>query len=344
VTAAALSSSGSYLAFGDADGNHHVWSSTDPGAEAEEGLTFNGFGGVLPDYPDELLPLPKIDWSPTTPLNSIGMPYYDTSLLSNLPSAAYCPVASSPFFNPPSELPLAVLSAARQVDFVGYAQTPRELKGTRNRVPGPSKARAGKNGLKQRRVSEPRFRSEREKEARWGGGAGKEKEGEGLAGGSGSALESTAEDEGGRGMNKYRKVEIKYSKFGASLSAHSSTTSSQLTGRLDPCTPGIEDFDFSFYNATRYSGLETHIANSYTNALLQALHYTLPFRQIAKSHLSAPCPREHCLFCEAGFLFRMLEDAQGVNCQASNFSRAFGGTQQGACVVSASRNFSPIAR
>lgn len=97
-----------------------------------------------------------------------------------------------------------------------------------------------------------------------------------------------------------------------------------------PCSPaGIEDFDFSFYNATRYSGLETHIANSYTNALLQALHYTLPFRQIAKSHLSQPCPREHCLFCEAGFLFRMLEDAQGVNCQASNFSRAFGGTQQG---------------
>lgn len=26
----------------------------------------------------------------------------------------------------------------------------------------------------------------------------------------------------------------------------------------------------------------------------------------------------------------MLEDAQGVNCQASNFSRAFGGTPQGA--------------
>lgn len=33
--------------------------------------------------------------------------------------------------------------------------------------------------------------------------------------------------------------------------------------------------------------------------------------------------------CEAGFLFRMLEDAKGTNCQASNFSRAFSATPQG---------------
>jgi len=35
------------------------------------------------------------------------------------------------------------------------------------------------------------------------------------------------------------------------------------------------------------------------------------------------------LLCEAGFLFRMLEDAKGSNCQASNFSRAFSATPQG---------------
>ncbi|KAF5309089.1 hypothetical protein D9611_014987 [Ephemerocybe angulata] len=37
----------------------------------------------------------------------------------------------------------------------------------------------------------------------------------------------------------YRRVEIEYSKF------------------------GVEDFDFGFYNQTQYSGLETHILNSY---------------------------------------------------------------------------------
>lgn len=67
VTSAAISTSGSYLAFGDAEGSTHVWSSTDPGADdAEAGLTFNGFGGVLPEFADEVPPLPKIDWNETT--------------------------------------------------------------------------------------------------------------------------------------------------------------------------------------------------------------------------------------------------------------------------------------
>lgn len=84
----------------------------------------------------------------------------------------------------------------------------------------------------------------------------------------------------------------------------------------------------SFYNQTEYSGLETDILNSYTNALLQALHYTTPIRAVAKAHICADCTKDHCLLCETGFLFRMLEDAKGVNCQASNFSRAFSATPQ----------------
>lgn len=86
---------------------------------------------------------------------------------------------------------------------------------------------------------------------------------------------------------------------------------------------------YSFYNKTRYSGLETHITNSYTNSLLQALHYTGPVRTLAESHTFSACPKENCLLCEAGFLFRMLGDAKGMNCQASNFSRAFSASPQG---------------
>ncbi|TKY88917.1 hypothetical protein EX895_002158 [Sporisorium graminicola] len=91
---------------------------------------------------------------------------------------------------------------------------------------------------------------------------------------------------------------------------------------------GVEDFDFGFYNKTQYSGLETHIQNSYANSYLQALHYLPPFRETAKAHILQNCPRENCLLCEAGFLFRMLEDAKGANCQASNFLRAFGNSQK----------------
>ncbi|KAF9821597.1 hypothetical protein IEO21_00443 [Rhodonia placenta] len=98
----------------------------------------------------------------------------------------------------------------------------------------------------------------------------------------------------------YRKVEIEYSKF------------------------GVEDFDFGFYNHTEFSGLETHISNSYTNPIVQLMHYTMPIRRLAKSHNATDCPREHCLLCELGFVVRMLEDARGTNCQASNFCKTVG--------------------
>ncbi|RUP46592.1 PAB-dependent poly(A)-specific ribonuclease subunit PAN2 [Jimgerdemannia flammicorona] len=112
----------------------------------------------------------------------------------------------------------------------------------------------------------------------------------------------------------YRRVEIQYSRF------------------------GVDDFDFGyesvdtliFYNKTNYGGLETHIANSYCNALLQVLYFTLLLRYVTKSHIGQPCPKENCLCCELGFLFRMLEDSKGQNCQASNFLKAFSTIPQGA--------------
>lgn len=98
----------------------------------------------------------------------------------------------------------------------------------------------------------------------------------------------------------YRPVEIKYSKF------------------------GIGDFDFRYYNKTKYSGLETHIVNSYANPLLQVLRFTNVTRNLALQHTARDCRLDSCLLCELGFLVDMLEKAQGRNCQATNFLRALG--------------------
>lgn len=95
---------------------------------------------------------------------------------------------------------------------------------------------------------------------------------------------------------------------------------------------------YRFFNTTPYSGLETHITNSYTNPLIQLLHYTLPFRTLAKSHSATDCLREHCLFCELGFVVRMLESAGGVNLQATNFCKTVGVLAQ-----SMSSRFEPIS-
>ncbi|KAI5296428.1 poly(A)-specific ribonuclease [Ascosphaera acerosa] len=112
-----------------------------------------------------------------------------------------------------------------------------------------------------------------------------------------AALENDLEEDP---LLKYSNVEIKYSRF------------------------GVDDFDFKFYNKTEFSGLETHIANSFANALLQLLKFTPLIRNAALKHVSSNCMAATCLLCELGFLFDMLDKAQGENCQASNLLKTFG--------------------
>jgi PAB-dependent poly(A)-specific ribonuclease subunit 2 len=158
-------------------------------------------------FPSILLTSPH----PFSPLNLVGMPHYSTPLLSNLPNSIYSPPSTSPLFHPPLKIPTSVTQSIRTVDFVGYSQCPRELKGTRNKVV----TRKGGGGGK-RRISEPRFRSERERERlkavqkgeKEAGGGGKGKDGE-----DGLREEEKIDGEEME-MGKYRKVEIKYSKFG----------------------------------------------------------------------------------------------------------------------------------
>ncbi|QRV85967.1 PAB-dependent poly(A)-specific ribonuclease subunit PAN2 [Ceratobasidium sp. AG-Ba] len=271
LTSAAISPGGDYLAFGDAEGFVHLLSST----PENEAVPFNGYEGEPGVWAHEPGELPEINWTPDTPLSSVGLPYYKTPLLSSQISLKVPHGIQA--FPPPAKIPPKVLETMRTVDFVGYAPLPKDLVGRRNLAPTVH-------------VESGRFRSTRTARKP-------------------SDVDAVAEQVADVSMSDipkpYRRVEIMYSKF------------------------GVEDFDFGYYNKTRYSGLETHIVNSYTNALLQALHFVHPVRRVAQSHIATPCQTEHCLLCEFGFLTRMLEDAKGVNCQASNFCKTIPKIQQG---------------
>ncbi|KAH9934990.1 uncharacterized protein B0H18DRAFT_979313 [Fomitopsis serialis] len=213
ITATAVSATGAYLAFGDSDGAVHLV------------VPFNGFEGKPIEWADTPEPLPEIEWTDSTPMNVIGMPYYNEKLLSS-----WTPdfISSGLHYPPPPKIPQIILNTMKINDNVAYAALPKELRGRRN-----------------------------------------------------SELDTpTYEYDPDVIPKPYRKVEIEYSKF------------------------GVEDFDFA--------GLETHISNSYTNAMVQLMRYNLPISRLAKSHIATDCPREHCSY------------ARGKNCQASNFCKTVG--------------------
>ncbi len=69
-----ISSQGDYAAFGDMDGQVHLYTSQDISETSqnidEDGMLklppFNGFEGIKVEWPDMPMPLPVIDWDETT--------------------------------------------------------------------------------------------------------------------------------------------------------------------------------------------------------------------------------------------------------------------------------------
>lgn len=103
---------------------------------------------------------------------------------------------------------------------------------------------------------------------------------------------------------EYRKLEIKYSKF------------------------GISDFDFEYYNHTFYSGLEPQFVNSYCNPLLQLCRYSQPLFEFALNNLRHNTLDDKSLLSELGLLFDMLHKAQGRHCAATNFVKTLSAIPQ----------------
>ena len=130
LTSMAISPTGEGLAFGDADGYVHLWA-------AQEDAKFCRFEGEV-ELPDTVEPPERIDWredtcvplstfshshlTPRSPLNSIGMPYYTSPLLSLLPTSF--DFAPSPTHHSRVPLDPNILATVKTVDFVGYAPYP----------------------------------------------------------------------------------------------------------------------------------------------------------------------------------------------------------------------------
>lgn len=83
---------------------------------------------------------------------------------------------------------------------------------------------------------------------------------------------------------------------------------------------GIEGFDFKRFNRSGHSGLENTIPNSWVNSWIHTMFHFIPLRTRV---INSQTAKEVCLSDELGFLFHMMQIADGETCQATNFLRAF---------------------
>lgn len=268
VTAMAMSPSGDYLAFTDDSGLVHLWTCSASNSH------FTEFPTSL-EYPvDQMYHGHTI--TENDPLSSIGMPYYKNELLSswNFPGMKFSVGLRGPV------IPAKLQSAATPALVGNVASYHKELYGPRNS--NFSKSRRRRSSAS---VPIPRFLSERQR--------------------SGISDKNDLFDETFHRKDRipkiYRKLLIKYSKF------------------------GVNDFDFDYYNKTSHSGLETQVANAYCNALLQIFRWSkriYNFSMYYVAEAGAASADRVDLLCELGFLFDMLCKASGRHCRATNFVNA----------------------
>ncbi|KAG9242393.1 PAB-dependent poly(A)-specific ribonuclease subunit PAN2 [Calycina marina] len=226
----------------------------------------------------------QLDWSADTPLSTVGIPYYRETLLSAWPSHMIFEIGA-----PPPAIESSFVSSLKTIG--GYTSTPNISHTRRNQVENTRITTKVASS-----IQAPMFLSDKENAKLKQSGDISERRISDVANATNmdsAALKAEVPD-------VYRNVEIKYSRF------------------------GIDDFDFGYYNKTEFSGLETHIANSYANALLQLMRFTPLIRNLALQHTATACISDLCLLCEMGFLVDMLEKANGTACQATNMLKTLG--------------------
>ena len=101
----------------------------------------------------------------------------------------------------------------------------------------------------------------------------------------------------------FRKLEILYSKF------------------------GVDDFDFDSYNQTHFTGLETHVDNSYTNSLLQLYRFVPEMFNFLLGNLAIENLDSNSIIRELGYLYDMMVKSFGHHLRPTNFQQTFSSLQ-----------------
>lgn len=301
VTAFDLSSSGSFIAIVDALHNLHLWSRNAMGSSTEFAL-YNA-PLTFPTPIAEVIPASNHLTSPNSPFSLIKLPAFHSQLLSAWPSDLVFDVGGLP-----NQIDPEILRSSELINGILIARYNKEKFGPRNV--------AEKYYNISQQTSEgmniPRFISERIDDD------DDDDRGENTTMKNNNDINSGllhSENPGANDLynheifdlksargdvpNAYRQLSILYSKF------------------------GVDDFDFDFYNKTKFSGLEINSGNSFFNPILQLYRYIAPMFNYTLMALAEDVTEESNLLMELGYLYDMMHKSDGRHCAASNFQIIF---------------------
>ncbi|KAH3670989.1 hypothetical protein OGAPHI_000700 [Ogataea philodendri] len=222
------------------------------------------------------------------PYNLIKLPRYESMLLSAWPSDLKFEVGKLP-----PQIDPEILRDSKTID--GFTMAPYN----KDKF-GPRNLHVKQRPLKTKKHADtkfPKFLSEREDDYEENEESVRLKQ-EMMS----NAFEYVPKD--GEVPNAFKKTDILYSKF------------------------GVDDFDFTFYNNTQYAGLETHVDNAYTNAMIQLYRFTPPIFNFVVRTLAEDVRYDDCVLAELGYLLDMLVKANGRNVVAANFQKLFSSLPQ----------------
>lgn len=316
VTAFDISSSGSFMAFVDALHNLNLWSRTASDAAADFAL-YNA-PLTYPTPVTEVIPLKNQLTTQKSPFSLIKLPHFSDVLLSAWPNDLVFEVGELPEHIDPE-----ILRSSEMVNGVLIARYDKEKFGARN------VAEKYYNITQQnsKGINIPRFISE------------KDSDHDNDDYNDVQSINTSVNNEPGSGSSnnenvidradvKDKRLEQPLDEIFDLVSHNSDVPKAYKQLFIMYSKFGVDDFDFAFYNRTKYSGLEINSGNSFLNPILQLYRFVAPMFNYCLLSLAQDATREPNLLMELGYLYDMMNKSQGRHCATSNFQIIFSSIQE----------------
>lgn len=296
ITAFDLASSGSFLGFVDAMHNLNLWSRNSSDSTSEFAL-YNA-PLTYPTQITEIIPLKNRLISQDSPFSLIKLPPFHDILLSAWPTDLVFEVGELP-----EQIDPEILRNSKLINGILIARYDKEKFGKRN----VAQKYFDITLQNSEGINIPRFISERNDDDDYEGNDNNNNDNKKSD--DNKPVNNNDFNDKDQSINEifnlesinsdvpkaYRQLSILYSKF------------------------GVDDFDFDFYNRTKYSGLEINSGNSFLNPILQLYRYIPPIFNYCLLSLAQDATKEYNLLMELGYLFDMMYKSEGRHCAASNF-------------------------